>query len=374
MLKNLSKVAVAVLALGSSAVSAGTMGPVCTPGNVTVPCERCGWDFGGYALYLQSTLDCDDFGGLAKKTFLPMKPEIGPVNGVNDGGLDDNHPTPEPEFDRTLGRAEFPHSTNQWGWGFKLEGSYHFHTGNDINVNWYHLNNSNNRRFDVFRNRFNPKWDAVNVELGQHVDFSEWKVIRFHGGFQFVRLTQDRRTRFDNDQLEDFVERFRPVFAEQDADFLFDEYEGDHSRNRNRFTGFGPRFGLDMSYNVGNGVAIYADGAAALLIGSARFNRNVNPLFTHPLIANEPEFPGGLAAFGGCRRHTTMVPELEGRLGAKYVYSCPQGDLTLDAGYLWINYFNAMPSINSNVFSSNCAVNNVAFNGPIFGVKWVGWA
>jgi hypothetical protein len=301
----MKKTTAAVLALGSSTLLAGTMGPVCAPGPVTVPCEHTAWNIGGQAIDLQ-IIDNSDVG-----------------------------------FIRNHHRGY-----NRWNWGFQLEASYHFNTGNDINVNWYHLDTGTHRHaltngyFSAF-GRFKQQWDAVNGELGQFVDFSANKKIRFHGGFQFARIKSQRG--------------FALVVPA-----LFDA----GLRRSSQYNGFGPRTGIDMNYVfTGYGFGIYAKAATALLVGTAKFTGN--PYF---IDYNPDDF----IAYYTRRVHgsrTAIVPELEAKLGANYTYAMAQGDLSIDAGYMWFNYFNA---VHTTRRFNDVRVTDFGASGPYVGLKYVG--
>ncbi|TAL64837.1 MAG: hypothetical protein EPN84_02610 [Legionella sp.] len=308
---NLKKTAVAVLALGSSAVFAGTMGPVCTPGNVTVPCERSAWDVGVYALYLQ------------------------PITGA---GWHYNNVV-GPAANQTLDNYE-----PRWDWGFRLTGSYHFNTGNDLTINWSRIDVDHTRAYApgitigsgvvVGSYNLSNEWNQVDVELGQFTDFSANKKIRFHGGVTYSQI--DRQINHFN---------AANVLA-----------AGDHSE----FEGAGPRTGIDMMYVFGNGFGVYAKGAASILLGTSKFNSGIlSTLITTGQLNGSKD---------------AITPELEAKLGAAYTYAMASGDLTLDLGWKWVDYVNALHGRNFPVSGFGTALfeTDYALQGLEFGLHYVG--
>ncbi len=297
----LKKTVIALMVTSSSCVFAGAMGPVCTPGNVTVPCSQMAWEIGGQALYLQSLYN-KDF------NFAPSA------------------------------YGEYPSLTGRWGWGFELDAAYHFNTGNDVTVSWYHLDTSRARFMASVQEANLPanqlalttqnRWDAVNGELGQVVDFGMDRSMRFHGGFQFAHI--------------------KPTITAASSRVAYEL--------GSQYNGFGPRTGLDMHYELGSGLGVYAKAGTALLVGSSQFDLEVSR------VTNLPR--------GGSK--TAIVPEIEAKLGAHYVYTMARGNLTLDAGYMWFNYFNAFSNVKVLNLSRALGTSDYGASGPYFGLKYVG--
>ena len=307
---NLKKTAVAVLAFGSSAVFAGTMGPVCAPGNVTVPCEKSAWDFGVQALYLQPSLSSHSF--------------IGTRAGAN-------------------GTLDYLRANPNYAWGFKLEGSYHYGQGNDVDLNWYHVSKTRNATIypdvdlltrdvvEPIRTTVKPQWDAVNLEFGQHVDFTESTSARFHAGLAYVRVENQRNGYL----LTTTADRYNTTM---------------------KYNGVGPRLGMDNMYDWGNGFGIYGNAAMALFTGQSKFN--------------SAAYDAAGQVLGSNGSTTSVVPELEAKLGAKYTYAMAQGDLSLDIGWMWVNYFHGQQF--GTPLVADVKDTDFGLQGPYVGLKWVG--
>ena len=338
---NLKKTAVAVLAFSSSAVFAGTMGPVCSAVNVTIPCESTSWLLGGKALYLSTNT------GHGSNTIT--------TSGGSEAGTD-------------IGP--------KYGWGFMIEGAYNFGTGNDININWYHINNGNHHYVgpDSFSGSSSaysspsatsslssvsfgsngylsvgPHWDAVDIEFGQHVDFGENNSVRFHAGFDWARVGYTS----ESDQNGSATTLTKTSGAATTYAF------NNNLTYQASYNGFGPRLGSDWAYDWGNGLGMYANGAMGLLAGTSK-NSGTFLDVNSGLSVTETN------------NATIVVPELEGKLGLTYDYATSMGDLTLDVGWMWVNYFNALKASTTLQGGATPTDVNFGLEGPYVGARWVG--
>jgi hypothetical protein len=335
MLK-IKKIIAAILSLSTSVIMAGTMGNFCPLGNVSVPCDDPVWGFSVQGLYLQPLYNADlayDAGLVYDGLFAP---DI--MNNFN-----------------------YHQVKAQTGWGFRVEGSYLFETGNDLTVNWSHFSNTVTRNllgnlfiigipvFVSADSKIEPQWNAVNIEAGQFINFGDFEVIRFHAGLaavQFKRGVTSEAVPFDPLTLLPVG----PVFTAV-------------SSSEVQYKGGGPRIGVDLSYHFGNGFSIYGNSAGALFIGKSQFTNNIFGL------------PFPIPAVGLHGKKMAVVPELEAKIGITYTYEMAQGDVTLDVGYMAVDYFNALQGAHLNQIGNTVLQESqFAFTGMLVGLKWIGVA
>ena len=102
-----------------------------------------------------------------------------------------------------------------------------------------------------------------------------------------------------------------------------------------------------------------------MLVGTSQFTlNNINGLPGH-IVPGAATTPLAFSTHGST---TTINPALEGKLGATYTYAMAQGDLSLDLGWMWVNYFNVLST------GTRGATNQSDFGvqGPFVGLKWLG--
>ncbi|KTD66298.1 Lpg1974 family pore-forming outer membrane protein [Legionella spiritensis] len=314
----LKKTTLAILGLSiSSWAAAGTMGPVCTPDAATVPCETKMWDIGIDALFLRAVYDADMGYGIA-----------------------------------TINANDYKEIDNDWGWGYRLHGSYHFRTGNDITMTWLHYDVDTRHGYlagtfplgilivpSYYNLYVDNQFDQVNLIMGQHVDYGVKKNVRYYGGFQYADIRVDSKLHYL------VPAQFQPIFT-QTVDGL----------QNTDFSGVGPVVGADFSYNVTPTFSVIANIAGSILYGSSRYNDST--FYSQSLVV--------LSRYGSKK---SMVPSLEMKLGGHYEHPVAQGTINVEAGYQVINYFNALHTLTA---AGTLANSDFGLYGPYVGVKWVG--
>lgn len=317
MLKNSTLIVFGITC--SSIAFSGTMGPVCTPGNVTIPCVESQWDLGIQALYLKTAFDTN-------KTY---RFAASPATG-------------------------FQRIQPDWDWGFKLEGAYHFNTAKDLALNWTHYRSEfeqgNLAGFNPFAggllSPFNlvseNNFDQVNLVLGQQADFGLVKHMRFYGGLQYARI--------ETNDLNNFLFSGIPPLISSISNY-----------DNTDFNGLGPVVGINYAYNLTPAFSLTANGSGSLLYGSSRYSAG--------LVAAPVDVV--LVSVHGSKK--AIVPSLEAKLGLNYAYTFPQGVLNFEGGYQVLNYFNALQTQGINgIFSPTIHTSDFGLYGPYLGLKYIG--
>ncbi len=315
----LKKIALTVMVINSSTVLAGTMGPVCQPKNLTVACVRNAWTMDVQALYLKPSYT-------SPLTFAPAVT----------GGLKDILP--------------------KWDWGYKLQASYLFGSGSDIQLSWLHYQvNSDLGLYSGqylqllpfgattvdanYQNNLSNRFDEINLLMGQDVHFNQQHSARFYAGMQYAAIRVDRQQPYDIPAI------FLPATA------------GVTGTRNSDFNGVGPAIGVDYRYGLESGINIVASGMTILLYGTARLD-------------NSTAYGNGVVVDSTYGSRKQLVPGFEAKLGLNYAYPLAQGLFSIEGGYQVMNYFNAL-AVDDNTFSALPTRSDFALYGPYFGVRWL---
>ncbi|MFI4918067.1 MAG: Lpg1974 family pore-forming outer membrane protein [Legionellales bacterium] len=327
--------------VASGVVAAGSMGAVCTPGNVTVPCEAKRWDLGVQALYLHATVSAAS--AYQPSAFLPA------VNGYT-----------------YLAYNSYQQPDNDWDWGYRLEGAYHFNTGNDASLTWVHFSGDSDQSGSInaeqpgygfvpasvpaniaYSMKGKNKLDQVNLILGQHVDLSLASKMRFYGGLQYAEIRFDIKTSFPS------------LSGTPIAFFRAATVTSLSQLNDTDYRGLGPVVGLDYAYDLTGALSLTANGSGSILYGSSRYS-------------NSYVEAGGVVLKSVYANKKALVPSLEAKLGLNYVINMAQGLLNLQGGYQVMNYFNALQSQGAAGVTGAVTNSDYGLYGPYLGLKYLG--
>lgn len=180
-------------------------------------------------------------------------------------------------------------------------------------------------------------FNVVNLDAGYPVEYGQNTQVRFYAGLSGAQIT----------------EKLSASFQDIAATYMM------NSINNSQYTGVGPLLGAEGRYQLPYHLGITGGLAASGLIGGLKASTNY--------ISSSPQ----LAAAGittnyqsiNPRNSTQVVPGLDGKLGLNFTHSFTEGTMvTVDAGYAYATYFNAIVAYNPNTVFGEVSLGTIALS------------
>lgn len=262
---------------------------------------------------------------------------------------------------------------SKWDWGAQFKAAYHYTASDDINAEWYYLDDSNAKTlptgnefagsFDGFYAGYiqlTSKWNHVNVELGKTMLLNSEESLRVHAGAAFI-------------DIQNIFTNYPRVTPTGPAYMI--------TKDHFTFLGFGPRLGVNLGYDFKKNVGFYAKVAGSLFIGTVKQNSSGYKDYDATSVGLSNLLFSSFNLIQA--KNNIVVPEFDAKLGFQYCYNFYQSQLTFDIGYLWFTYLNAIqaytgdgivldtpPNSGAGAMPGSNKIANYTLNGLFLGLTW----
>ena len=344
----MKRISIALAALGLSAGALAALPAATDPTLVAVPQLPGGFVIGVTGFYLQPS---DTNGDL----------DYASVNTGTSSSFASSLRNVEPGYD----------------WGYGINVGYIFpNTGNDVNLSWFSFSTDDNASTSIpfvsggsiispiFSNPFGfttitsayskAEYDLNQVDLtaGQFIDVGCRLILHPNVGLRWADLERKLNSSY-----------FGPNSLTTTTLNSFGVAE------KSDFSGIGPLVGIDASYYIGMGFGAVAHFDSALLVGSIDSSTNT--------VSHVPQSAAGFFNSFNADDTQRVVPVMDAKLGLDYTYvfnNAANSDLTLEAGWMVSNYFNAVDRLHVTTGSTGLiagrTTSDVGIEGPYISLQF----
>ncbi|MFA6037142.1 MAG: Lpg1974 family pore-forming outer membrane protein [Legionellales bacterium] len=238
-------------------------------------------------------------------------------------------------------------------------------TANDIELSYRYLNTSDSS-FDTFTDAsdgnggtiegnttgyLDYNLNAVDLMMGQFMNVGQHMQMRFNAGLSYVELKQERETILNATGSTPNT--------------------GELSSQTSKFSGIGPRVGIDSRYDFGQGIGILAGGSMAYYLGELDLDVYFNP--------DSQSDPDSRNSYED-QLDDHAVMNFRANLALDYVYFFndeERSTLGLELGYL-IDYYadgigasNIASGVMPVIFGEPAYTTAISFSGPYLNLKGI---